>query len=176
VQKLLSLSLVGLLVMIVGVNVQAKDASPLVLEKMNQLRWIEGTWVGETMMSRTGKKLAESIEITETAHFELNGMILILEGVGKKGGEIVSHTYTSITFNAKRQRFVMFAMTEDGGILDPTFNANDQGMQWRMKTRKGEGKYTIENDNGKRKETSYHLTDAETDTWEAVFSVTLEKQ
>ncbi|GBE29672.1 MAG TPA: hypothetical protein ENH10_03120 [Bacteroidetes bacterium] len=172
-QRLPSFILLVLLLLMVGVNVQAKDTSPQVLEKMSQLRWMEGTWVGETMMSRTGRTLPEAIQLTETAHFELDGMILILEGVAEKGGQIVTHTYTSITYSVKRQRFVMFAMTQDGGIMDPTFNANDKGVQWRMKSRKGFVKYTVENMNGQWLETGYSSADGE--TWDQIFSVTLKK-
>ncbi len=171
-----NIKFVGLLIIIaaVSVNTYARDLSADVKAKMSQLAWIEGTWTGETMMSRTGKKLAETVTLTETAHFEMDGMILILEGVGRKGGEEVSHSYTYITYNAKRQRFYMYALTDDGNILNPTFNANDQGMQWKMSVRNGQGKYTIENDGGNRTETSWHSADGE--TWEAVFTVTLEKQ
>jgi len=160
---------------LVSLNAHARDLSADVKAKMGQLTWIEGTWTGETMMSRTGKKLPETITLTETAHFEMDGMILILEGVGMKGGEEVSHSYTYITYNAKRQRYFMYALTDDGNILNPTFNANDQGMQWKMNVRNGQGKYTIEDDAGSRTETSWHSTDGG-ETWEAVFSVTLEKQ
>ncbi len=156
---------------------QSRDASTQVKEKMAVLDWLEGTWIGETMMSRSGQKLSETVTLTETSHFEMDGMVLVMESIGKRGDEVVQHTWTTITWDARKDKYQMMAMTDDGGLIQPQVNADERGLQWQMKIRNVRAKYTIEKDGNDRRDSSYTATiTGEELEWKPVFSLTLKKQ
>ncbi|MCB2213434.1 hypothetical protein KQI52_15065 [bacterium] len=158
-------------------KLQSRDVSAQVKDKMAVLGWLEGTWTGETMMSRSGQKLADAVALTETVHFEMDGMILVLESIGRQGGDVVQHTWTTITWDARRDSYRMTAVTDEGGLIQPQINADERGMQWQMKMGNARAKYTIEKDGNERKDSSYvaEITGEELE-WKPVFSLTLQQQ
>lgn len=99
---------------------------------MNKLSFLVGKWAGEARLLRGP---AESIELlqTEEAWYKLDGLILVIEGVGrtKSTGQPVLQAFGIISYDDESSTYRMRAFN-DGRFLETQVKLLDQGqaMTW----------------------------------------------
>jgi hypothetical protein len=147
---------------------------------MAKLAYWAGTWKGKGSITLGPGQSRES-DVTETIQSKLDGLMLIIEGVGKtrddSGKEVVTHNAIGIIWYdaaQKQYRFKSFVM--QGFTAETELKPVGEGFEWRIK--QGENgptiRYTITNRDGKWREVGEMSTDGT--TWRKFFEMNLVKQ
>jgi len=99
---------------------------------MKKLAFLEGEWSGEASAAR-GPGVVVELSQTEVAQFKLDGLILIIEGVGrtKSDGELALEALGLITFDDGTGSYRMRAFN-DGKWLETEVKLLDdgKGLSW----------------------------------------------
>ncbi len=99
---------------------------------MKQVSFLVGKWTGEARLLRDR---AESVELlqTEDAQYKLDGLILVIEGVGrtKFGGQPVLQAFGIISYDDESATYRMRAFN-DGRFLETQVKLLEEGkgMTW----------------------------------------------
>jgi hypothetical protein len=99
---------------------------------MKKISFLVGKWAGEARLLRG---LAESVELlqTEEAHYKLDGLVLVIEGVGrtKSGGQPVLQAFGIISYDDEGGTYRMRAFN-DGRFLETQVKLLEEGkgMTW----------------------------------------------
>ena len=100
-------------------------------EAMKKLDFLVGRWMGEARMSRVGEIL-ELVQ-TEEAAYKLDGLILVIEGVGRARSteDLVLQAFRIISYNDETQTYHMRAFN-DGRFLETDVKLLEEarGMTW----------------------------------------------
>jgi hypothetical protein len=100
-------------------------------EAMKKLDFLVGRWMGEARMSRVGEIL-ELVQ-TEEAAYKLDGLILVIEGVGRARSteDLVLQAFGIISYNDETQTYHMRAFN-DGRFLETDVKLLEEarGMTW----------------------------------------------
>src|SRR3978361_642315 len=94
---------------------------------MNKLAFLIGEWSGEASVLRGPGQFAEMAQ-TESAHFKLDGLVLMIEGVGrvKTDGKVSLQALGSISFDDETGTYKMRACN-DGRWLETEVKLADGG-------------------------------------------------
>ena len=94
---------------------------------MQKLEFLVGEWSGEASVLRGPGQFVELAQ-TESAHFKLNGLVLVIEGVGRaKGdGKLVLQALGLISFDDETGTYKMRAFN-DGRWLETDVKLADVG-------------------------------------------------
>jgi hypothetical protein len=99
---------------------------------MKEVGFLVGKWAGEARLLRGP---AESVELlqTEEAQYKLDGLILVIEGVGrtKSGGQSVLQAFGIISYDDESATYRMRAFN-DGRFLETQLKLLEEGkgMTW----------------------------------------------
>jgi hypothetical protein len=95
---------------------------------MQRLRFLIGEWSGEAVVARGPGVVVELIQ-TELAEFKLDGLVLVIEGVGrsKSDGKLALQAIGLITFDDARFTYRMRAFN-DGRWLETDVQLLDDGQ------------------------------------------------
>ena len=101
-------------------------------EAMKKLNFLVGQWSGEGRMLRPG---GEWMDITQTEHaeYKLDGLLLMIEGVGRaKGdGQPVLGAYGIVSYDDATGKYYMRAFNEGQWLQTETdLSSNDKGLTW----------------------------------------------
>jgi len=158
----------------------AQSPDSIQAEAMRKLdRWI-GQWEGEAWSSTTPGRRDTTL-MNETIRKELDGTIIIIEGVGHRKmpnmqeGPIVHHAFAVISFDMKTKSYRWHAWRVPGGVHTETIpTITDRHFQWGMETPRGKMKYNgALNDKGQWQEVGEFSSDGQ--TWYAFFGMLLDK-
>lgn len=171
--------LMCLLLIPAGALAQAHGASSPA--EMKKLEFLLGEWKGEGWieMGPGGRK---TFKQTESVQSKLNGVVTIIEGLGKgrlpdSDKEVVVHQALAvISFDSKANKFQFRAFRADGNFIDADVTPGDKSLVWgfRDPQRNVEIKYTIKlNDAGQWFEAGEFSMDGK--TWRKFFEMTLQR-
>lgn len=156
--------------------------SPETLQRaaLQKLNWWVGEWRGEAWTSM-GPARRDTTMMIETIKKNLDGMIVIIEGLGRRKlpqmqeGEVVHHAFAVVSFNEKKGTYRWQSWRIPGGIfneVEPTIS--DRGFQWSMETPRGKMKYTAKlNEKEQWEEIGEFSTDGQ--TWRPFFGMLLNR-
>jgi hypothetical protein len=101
-------------------------------EAMRKLAFLTGKWTGEANLLRGPTEFVELLQ-TEEAQFKLDGLILVIEGVGRaaSGGQPLLQAFGIISYDDERETYHLRAFN-DGRFLETEVKLLEQGkgMTW----------------------------------------------
>jgi hypothetical protein len=101
-------------------------------DAMKKLDYLVGKWVGETCLLRGPDESVELLQ-TEEAQYKLDGLILVVEGVGrtKSGGQPLLQAYGIVSFDDEDGTYRLRAFN-DGRFLETQMKLleDGKGMTW----------------------------------------------
>jgi hypothetical protein len=99
---------------------------------MKKLAFLVGKWAGEARLLRSPVEWAE-LHQTEEAYYKLDGLILVIEGIGreKSGGRSLLQALGIISFDDENRKYLMRAFN-DGRFLETQVELLEEGkgMTW----------------------------------------------
>jgi hypothetical protein len=99
---------------------------------LKKLDFLVGKWSGEARILRGPGEPLELIQ-TEEAQYKLDGLILIIEGIGKTkaDGKVALQAFGIVSYEDERETYRMRAYN-DGRYLETDLNLseNGQGITW----------------------------------------------
>lgn len=120
------------------------DASALCKEEMKKLSYFVGNWEGEASYRR-GPGPAETLTQKEHIEWKLDGVILSIEGIGRKDDAIQFNAYAVINFDPFGKTFKFKSYTKEGRSTEAYFKViKENNFEWGFDIPTGgKIKYTI---------------------------------
>ena len=155
----------------------------LQVEEMKKVQWLAGKWEGEGWMM-FGPEEKHTFFQTETVTSKLNGLLLVIEGLGTVGAsveeesKIIHNAFAVLSFDSENQRFVMRAHKAGGAFTEADAKEDDNGdFIWGFShPYAGELRFTIrQNDKGQWYEMGEVSSD-DGNTWFQNFEMLLNKE
>jgi hypothetical protein len=140
-KKTILLLLISLILLLPGF-VLAQDSQSAQLQAMKKLDFLVGEWQGEGWTEFVPGQRRTS-PISEKVRPGLGGMILIIEGLGKKKvdekqEEVVVHNALAIiSYDAQAKLYRVRSYLANGRSTDAEAEFVDGGFQWRIQTPQG---------------------------------------
>jgi hypothetical protein len=101
-------------------------------EAMQKLAFLNGQWAGEASLLRGPTEFVELLQ-TEEAQYKLDGLILVIEGVGRtaSGGQALLQAFGIISYDDESETYHLRAFN-DGRFLEAEVKLLEQGkgMTW----------------------------------------------
>lgn len=122
---------------------QRPDFSLLCKEEMNKLSYLIGDWRGTAnVKSQNG---AQVMDQTEHISWNLDGLIISIEGVGTEQGKIGFHAFAVLSFDPFAKRYKFRTFVKEGYTTDAYFLLlDDNKFEWGFDIPTGgKTKYTI---------------------------------
>jgi hypothetical protein len=141
-----------------GPNVDAQRAA------MKKLEFLVGKWSGEARVQRGPGEPLELIQ-TEDAQFKLDGLVLLIEGMGrnKSDGKTVFRALATVSYDEEQAAYRMRAYN-DGRYLETELKLADNGKGFTWGFAFGPAK------------TSYRMAINESGEWTEIGEVTVGEQ
>lgn len=99
---------------------------------MKKLGFLVGKWAGEARLRRGPSEFVELLQ-TEEAQYKLDGLILVIEGVGRarSGGQPLLQAFGIISYDDESGTYLLRAFN-DGRFLETPLKLLEegQGMTW----------------------------------------------
>lgn len=99
-------------------------------EAMQKLAFLAGRWSGEaSVLEGSGDPI--KIRQTEDVQYKLNGLVMVLEGTGRKleSGEVVFDALATISYDETTKTY-RFRAYSRGRYLDTELRVNENGFEW----------------------------------------------
>jgi hypothetical protein len=130
-----------LLLMIAPAAAQNPQSSQL--QEMKKLDFLIGEWQGEGWTEFVPGQRRTS-PIAEKIQPKLGGMILLVEGLGKKEEVVVHNALGIISYDARAKLYRLKTYLADGRSTDAEAKFVDGGFQWAFKAPQGMSiRYTV---------------------------------
>jgi hypothetical protein len=96
---------------------------------MKKLSFLVGDWIGQARVLRGPGDPAELVQ-TETAQYKLDGLLLMIEGVGrtKSGGQLALQALGLISFDDEAKTYYMRSFN-DGRFLETAVTLQEEGRE-----------------------------------------------
>jgi hypothetical protein len=127
----------------------ADDATPAAAAQLQRLAFLHGTWRGEGVTTMGPAATPEHASVLETAQPQLEGSILLVQGLGWKGTEgaadyqVVHRALGVVSYDARRGGWAMRAY-RGGGWVDAEVTVGDGELVWAFdQPGAGRIRYTI---------------------------------
>jgi hypothetical protein len=144
--------------------------------EMKKLDWWVGHWKGAGWI-QMGPQGREEFTQTETIEAKLDGLVLIVEGVGKakENGATVHTALAFVSYDDHANKFRWHAFTPEGQI-DTEAKVGTNTLEWSLQIpQRGRMRYTItRNEKGEWFEIGE--MSQEDQTWRKFFEMTLRKE
>jgi hypothetical protein len=144
--------------------------------EMKKLDWLVGHWKG-TGWIQMGPQGRHEFTQTETIESKLNGLVLVIEGLGKakKDGSTVHTALAFVSYDHRATKFRWHAFTPEGQI-DTEAKVGPDTLEWTLQVPgRGRMRYTItRNEKGEWFEVGEMI--AEDQTRRGFFEMTLRKE
>jgi hypothetical protein len=149
---------------------QAEKTDSISKQEISKLNFLVGKWEGEGwIMGRDGKKY--SFQQKENIQYKIDGVAILIEGLGKSNGQITHNALAIISYNKKDgiYNFQSYTSTGRGGSFDAELI--DGKFYWYPNNNM---RYIIWlNDKGQWYETGEYRRD---EKWNQFFEMTLNKK
>jgi hypothetical protein len=120
-------------------------ATPLfAADEMKKLDWWVGEWSGPATI-RMGPGEPQQVQQSEKVQKRLDGRVLLVEGIGKQGDQVVHQALGVVSYNERTKKYEFDAWTARDGHTDAWFEVGEKdSASWGFDTPQG-GKirYTI---------------------------------
>jgi hypothetical protein len=150
----------------------SKDAQR---REMKKLDWWVGHWKGSGWI-QMGPQGRQEFTQTETIEAKLDGLVLVVEGVGKakENGATVHTALAFVSYDHHANKFRWHAFTPEGQV-DTEAKVGTDTLEWSLQIpQRGRMRYTImRNDKGEWFEIGE--MSQEDGTWHKFFEMTLQK-
>jgi hypothetical protein len=137
------------LIVVATASLFAQPADSLQKAAIRKLYWWVGEWKGEAWSSM-GSSRQDTTTMVETIRKDLDGTIIIVEGLGRRkmpqmeAGEIVHHAFAVVSYNEKKQSYRWQSWRVPGGFYTETEpKVGERSLQWGMETPRGRMRYTL---------------------------------
>ena len=96
-------------------------------EAMRKLAFLTGKWIGDASLLRGPTEFVELLQ-TEEAQYKLEGLILVIEGVGRtaSGGQALLQAFGIISYDDESETYHLRAFN-DGRFLETEVKLLEQG-------------------------------------------------
>lgn len=107
--------------------------APIVREAMAKLAWLEGDWTGEAWYNSPGGRTTH--QVSERAHFHLDGLVLVVHGrgwsVAEDGTETTVHkAFGVLSYDSFRKTYQFDAFVKDGYQSRSNPEVGDHSYRW----------------------------------------------
>ncbi len=137
-----------ILLLLVAFTLSAKAQTPAPttqIEEMKKLNFLVGEWRGDAWaMIEQNKR--ETAKQTETVQFKLNGLTLLVEGVGKTTDgkdRIVHHAMAIISYDTVKKVHRVSAYQANGQAIEAEAKVGNNTLEWGFKRGDGTIRFTI---------------------------------
>ncbi len=139
-----------ILLLLVAFTLSAKAQVPsqaptTQMEEMKKLNFLVGEWRGDAW-AMIGPNQRETAKQTETVQSKLNGLTLLVEGIGKTtdGKErIVHHAMAVISYDTVKKAHRVSAYLANGQSVDTEAKVGNNTLEWGFKRTDGTIRFTI---------------------------------
>ena len=155
---------------------QSQSDTAAQVAEMKKVGFLEGVWKGGGWLVMGPGKREEFVQ-TERVEYRLGGLVLEIEGVGRKAsGEVVHHALATIAFDADLKTCHFRAYDLQGHFIDAPCRLLQVGVfQWSLELPRGQTRYTLQlNAAGQWYEVGEFSMDGK--EWRKTFEMTLDKQ
>ncbi|MBK7873378.1 MAG: DUF1579 family protein [Saprospiraceae bacterium] len=144
-----------------------------VVAKVEALPIKPGEWAGKAWMQMGNER--QEVDQYERITLLLDGAVILIEGTGKQGDQVVHHAVATLSYDPIKQAY-QFQSFKDGYITSADCKLHEDGkFEWSMENPRGVTRYTIWLENGKWKETGAFSGDGG-NTWYPFFEMELSKK
>jgi len=151
---------------------QLPDPGPQI-EKMARLSFLEGTWEGSGWI-QMGPEPRQKFTIEENIHYEIGGLVLVLEGHGKSGDETTHQAFAVASFDPESGSYQVRAWEMHGRFINADAAFVGDQFRWSFSTPMGSIRYSISlDDQGRWRENGEWSGDGK--TWRQFMEMTLSK-
>lgn len=112
------------------------DHSADVRRALERLPIDPGTWEGEAWYRR-GPGAPDTIHQVERIETRLDGVVLLIEGIGRAGNEVVHHAFATLGWDPAREAYRMTAWLADGSVTEAEAGFEDGVFTWGFDTPDG---------------------------------------
>jgi hypothetical protein len=144
--------------------------------QMKKLQWLVGNWTG-TGWIQMGPQGRKEFTQTEVVQAKLDGLVLIIEGVGKSptDGALVHSALAFVSYDEPTQKFRWRAFTVEGRQTDVEAKVDTDTLEWGFEISPGRRvRYTVKrNQNNHWFEVGEMTQDGQ--TWRKFFEMTLQR-
>lgn len=173
------LTSIAVLALLTGAgSVAAQPPGAANRDAMKKLDFLAGKWKGDAVLSR-GKEQTKLTQ-TEDVAFRLDGVVMIVEGVGrgkvpgKDEDGIVFHALAVMSYDAQGKKYKVKAYRAEGQSVDADLVLGEKGFVWGFKepARGTEVRYTMRlTDKGEWHEVGEYTLDGK--SWTKFIEMTL---
>lgn len=158
-------------------SAKAQAPSPAAqLEEMKKVNFLVGEWRGEGWIMM-GPNKRETFKQTEFVQSKLNGLTMIIEGLGKSkdGSErIVHNAMAVVSYDLQKKGYRFSAYQANGQAITAEGKLTKDGFEWGFKDQRGTTRFTISlTEKGEWKEVGDFSPDG--NTWHQFFEMTLQR-
>lgn len=150
-------------------------SSPEAREKMKALEFMVGDWQGEAW-TQMRPEVRETVTQRELVEWAAGGEALLVRGQGSKDGKVVHYAVALIAWDARNQRYTMWAYRAGSGISTPELTVTNGGVVWGISSPGYQVRFTMRLDEqGRWSEIGERSMDAG-QTWSTFLGMTLSKK
>lgn len=144
-------------------------------DEMKKLDWWVGEWSGPATI-QMGPGEPQKVQQSERVQSKLGGRVLLVEGLGKTGDEVVHQALGVVSYNEKTKKYEFDAWTARDGHTDAWIDVAENGVvTWGFDTPMGKIRYTVtRTEAGAWYETGEYSRDG--NQWRKFFEMTLTKK
>lgn len=144
-------------------------------EKMKVFSSWVGRWQGEGSM-QMGPGEPKKSTVDEHIEYRLDGMVMLVEGVGKAQGAVVHHALAVLSYDKAASQYKFRTYLKDGRSTDAWLNVTgENSFQWGFGVPGRKIRYTIQIDPAKKTWHEMGETSTDGDTWNKFFEMNLVK-
>ncbi|HEY8511036.1 MAG TPA: DUF1579 family protein [Cyclobacteriaceae bacterium] len=177
-KKLITPLLAACLLGFVSANAQAPDFSAQCKERLQKLEALAGKWKGSGTVTM-GPGRTETFNQTEDVQFRLDGTILQIEGVGKRGDDVVFNALAVINYDVMKGDYAMKSYLRDGRSTDAWFKVvEDNAFSWgySLPNNSGQIRYMITLKEAGKVWTEIGEFSSDGTNWNKMFEMNLNKE
>lgn len=113
------------------------------IKQLKQLEFLEGEWEGMGWrMSEKGERLY--VKSYEKVKYKLGGSVMVIEGLGKVGDEVVHDALAFVKYDSKKKKIVIQTFIQNGSSLEMSPEVSENKLVWGFKIPNvGETRFTV---------------------------------
>jgi hypothetical protein len=165
--------LVGGAVLLLPISMSAQTPGSAQREAMKKLDFLVGQWKGDAWVEFGPGQRHKAIQ-TESVQMKLDGLLLLIEGLGKESGVTVHNALAVVSHDLKTGQYRIRAYRGDGAWIDADTKLTPGALEWGFQDpRAGTIRFTIKIESGRWNEIGEASRDGK--TWHKFLEMNLER-
>lgn len=162
-----------MLILSVTATTAAAQSSSSQEPPMKKFDWWVGEWKGKGWQEYVPGRPGE-FTITETIQSKLDGMVLLIEGIGKEGERTIHHALAVLSYDPQARGYRMRSYLANGRSGEFEVKVSDHGFEWGIQLPQGSTRYTMKlTEKGEWHEIGERSMDG--NTWKKFHEMTLQR-